>query len=159
MALVIVLLVLLFSPEQMPRVSEQTPHAQSRGGSKTSKTSALVPLDEDELVGILSEDELDHSLTPLEQDVLRQARELARAERGAQTERVRAENLVQAQQVTINQGGGEQVYVASSEGSRFHKMTCPVVKNMPASKRVTFSTRDDAIKAGYTPCKTCGSHD
>lgn len=65
---------------------------------------------------------------------------------------------VVANQIIVNNGVQEQLFVASVDGTRFHRITCPVVKGMPKEKRLTFSTRDDAIKAGFTPCKTCSSH-
>jgi uncharacterized membrane protein len=66
---------------------------------------------------------------------------------------------VNAEKIIINQGNTEQLWVASEDGSKFHRITCPVIKNMPTDKRVVFNAREDAIKAGYTPCKTCSSHE
>ncbi len=67
---------------------------------------------------------------------------------------------VRAENITINQNTPkEELWVASEEGTKFHRITCPIVRNMPAEKRRTFVSREDAIKAGYTPCKTCSSHE
>jgi hypothetical protein len=66
---------------------------------------------------------------------------------------------VNAEKIIINQGTGEQLWVASADGIKFHRITCPIIKNTPKEKRVTFATREDAVKAGYTPCKTCSSHE
>jgi methylphosphotriester-DNA--protein-cysteine methyltransferase len=46
-------------------------------------------------------------------------------------------------------------YVASKGGEKFHTTDCPVAKKITAEKLVKFTTPDEAIKAGYTPCKTC----
>jgi hypothetical protein len=66
---------------------------------------------------------------------------------------------VNAEKIIINQGSTDQLWIASEDGTKFHRMTCPIIKNMPAEKRVVFNTREDALKAGYTPCKTCSSHE
>lgn len=64
---------------------------------------------------------------------------------------------VQAGSITINQAKKSDLFVASAGGTKFHRTTCPIVKGMPKAKRLTFEKQADAIKAGYTPCKTCSS--
>ncbi|MBF0330752.1 MAG: hypothetical protein HQL17_02355 [Candidatus Omnitrophica bacterium] len=46
-------------------------------------------------------------------------------------------------------------YVASKGGEKFHTTECPVAKKITADKLVKFATPDEAIKAGYSACKTC----
>ncbi len=46
-------------------------------------------------------------------------------------------------------------YVASKGGEKFHVVSCPVAKKIPAEKLVKFASPEAAIKAGYTACKTC----
>ncbi len=132
-ALILLLVLLSRSPEdaEVTRREARTLHRQE---VQESKASAQVIIEDD--AGS------DRPLTVLERDVLRQA-----------------QTIVNAEKLIVNQGTeSETVYVASAEGKRFHKMTCPVVRNMPKTKRVTFNTKEDAIKGGFSPCKTCGSH-
>lgn len=49
----------------------------------------------------------------------------------------------------------EAGYVASKGGEKYHAVTCPVAKKIAADKLVKFVTPDEAVKAGYTACKTC----
>lgn len=46
-------------------------------------------------------------------------------------------------------------YIGNSNSHVFHKSDCSSAKNMKDSNRVIFSSRDNAIKEGYTPCKRC----
>jgi methylphosphotriester-DNA--protein-cysteine methyltransferase len=50
----------------------------------------------------------------------------------------------------------EQVgYVAAESGERYHRPDCAAVKRIKKEHRVTFGTAQEAIAAGYTPCKVC----
>ncbi len=46
-------------------------------------------------------------------------------------------------------------YVASKGGEKYHASVCPVAQKITADKKVTFATPEEAIKAGYSACKTC----
>ena len=47
----------------------------------------------------------------------------------------------------------QQAYIGNVNSKKFHLPTCP---NLPAEKnQVLFSSYDEAIEAGYTPCSTC----
>ena len=47
----------------------------------------------------------------------------------------------------------QQAYIGNVNSKKFHLPTCP---NLPAEKnQVLFSSYDEAIAAGYTPCSTC----
>ncbi|MBF0486110.1 MAG: hypothetical protein HQL16_06320 [Candidatus Omnitrophica bacterium] len=46
-------------------------------------------------------------------------------------------------------------FVASKGGEKYHYATCPVAKKITADKLVKFATPEEAIKAGYSACKTC----
>lgn len=46
-------------------------------------------------------------------------------------------------------------YVASSESTKFHVPSCGSAKNINESNRIYFDTREEAIDAGYDPCKRC----
>lgn len=52
------------------------------------------------------------------------------------------------------QDGGTK-YVASKNGKVFHKADCQFAKKIKPENLVTYDTRDDALKAGKNPCKTC----
>ena len=49
----------------------------------------------------------------------------------------------------------EAGYVASKGGEKFHTTDCSTAKKITADKLVKFATPDEAVKAGYSPCKVC----
>ena len=48
-------------------------------------------------------------------------------------------------------------YIGNSnpERLRFHHRNCPSVEEMNPEHQVPFNSREEAIAAGYTPCKRC----
>ena len=47
----------------------------------------------------------------------------------------------------------QQAYIGNVNSKKFHLPTCP---NLPAEKnQILFSSYDEAVAAGYTPCSTC----
>ena len=46
-------------------------------------------------------------------------------------------------------------YVASSNSNKFHYPSCSHAKRIKDYNRITFSSRDEAINAGYEPCSVC----
>lgn len=46
-------------------------------------------------------------------------------------------------------------YVGNSNTKKFHSPYCSSADKIKDSNRVTFSSREDAISRGYTPCKLC----
>lgn len=46
-------------------------------------------------------------------------------------------------------------YVASANSNKFHEPSCSQGKRIKDSNKITFSSRDDAINAGYSPCSIC----
>ncbi|MBQ2831160.1 Ada metal-binding domain-containing protein [Methanobrevibacter sp.] len=46
-------------------------------------------------------------------------------------------------------------YVGSVKSDKFHELSCPHVKKIKEANKITFSSRQDALDAGYTPCRTC----
>ncbi len=48
-----------------------------------------------------------------------------------------------------------QMYVASKNANAFHRPDCRWAKNISPNNLVSYSSRDEAIKAGKTPCKSC----
>ncbi|MGD0077472.1 MAG: Ada metal-binding domain-containing protein [Sedimentisphaerales bacterium] len=49
----------------------------------------------------------------------------------------------------------ETKYVASKNSKVFHKADCQFAKRIKPENLVSYDTRDEAIKAGKNPCKTC----
>ncbi len=49
----------------------------------------------------------------------------------------------------------EQQYVASASSSVFHKPDCRWAQNIAAANLATYKSRDEAIKSGKRPCKSC----
>ena len=47
------------------------------------------------------------------------------------------------------------VYVADSQGHRFHREDCSRAKGIRGGRRLTFRSRDDAFDLGQNPCGTC----
>lgn len=58
------------------------------------------------------------------------------------------------QQVQQPEQSGD-VYIGNANTKKFHHSWCSSVKQMKDSNKVTFTNRDDAINAGYEPCKRC----
>jgi hypothetical protein len=46
-------------------------------------------------------------------------------------------------------------FVASRNGSVFHRADCRWAQNISADNRVGYKTREEALQAGKRPCKTC----
>lgn len=46
-------------------------------------------------------------------------------------------------------------YIGNSNSMKFHYTTCTWVGKMNPANKVPFATRDEAISAGYVPCKVC----
>ena len=48
-------------------------------------------------------------------------------------------------------------YVASKkrEGGSFHTINCSIARRIAQNERVYFATREEALKAGYKPCRVC----
>ena len=53
----------------------------------------------------------------------------------------------------MSTGSSEEPYIGNINSQTFHTPTC---KNLPKeSNRITFSSREEAVNAGYHPCGTC----
>ena len=46
-------------------------------------------------------------------------------------------------------------YIGNSNSHIFHKSSCSSANTMKEENKVSFKSRDDAVKSGYTPCKRC----
>lgn len=49
----------------------------------------------------------------------------------------------------------ESSYVGNKRTYTLHRPSCSYVKKIPEKSRITFRSRSDAIKIGYTPCRYC----
>lgn len=61
----------------------------------------------------------------------------------------------QAVQQPQNTNNTTSAYIGNSNSMKFHKPDCSSVSKMSDSNKVEFSTRDEAIGAGYEPCQIC----
>jgi hypothetical protein len=50
---------------------------------------------------------------------------------------------------------GDYKYVASKFSIKYHLPTCKQVRGLQEQSRITFSTPEEAVKAGYLPCGVC----
>ena len=46
-------------------------------------------------------------------------------------------------------------YVGNSNSKKFHYADCSMVGKMNPANKVYMNTREEAINAGYVPCKRC----
>lgn len=46
-------------------------------------------------------------------------------------------------------------YIGNSNSGKFHYADCPTVNKMNPANKVFLNSRDEAIAAGYVPCKRC----
>ena len=46
-------------------------------------------------------------------------------------------------------------YVGNANTGKFHYATCYMVDKMNPNNKVFMNTREEAINAGYVPCKRC----
>ena len=49
----------------------------------------------------------------------------------------------------------EMIFIASSQGEKFHKPGCRYVDNISSGNKVYYETREDAIADGKTACSVC----
>jgi len=49
----------------------------------------------------------------------------------------------------------ESQYIGNKNSKRFHLPTCRSVTQMSEKNKIEFSSREEAIKNGYTPCGDC----
>ncbi len=46
-------------------------------------------------------------------------------------------------------------YVGNANSKKFHYSDCSAAQKIKTSNRVEFSSREEAVRAGYVPCKRC----
>ncbi|NSW84098.1 MAG: thermonuclease family protein [Syntrophothermus sp.] len=50
---------------------------------------------------------------------------------------------------------GTGKYIGNSSSKKFHLPTCEWAQKISLKNRIEFTTREEAVKAGYEPCKVC----
>ena len=50
---------------------------------------------------------------------------------------------------------GDYNYVASKFSIKYHLPTCKRIRGLQEQNKITFSTPEEAVKAGYVPCGVC----
>ena len=46
-------------------------------------------------------------------------------------------------------------FVGNKDSKVFHTTACKIGAKIKAANKVTFASKDEAVKAGYKPCKVC----
>ena len=57
--------------------------------------------------------------------------------------------------VVIPGCGSSEKFIGNSSSKKFHKPACQWAQKISSSNRIAFSSRDEAVKSGYSPCKVC----
>lgn len=57
--------------------------------------------------------------------------------------------------LSISIAGIVDAYIGNLRSPKFHEDYCSSVYQMKDRNKVYFDTRDEAINAGYVPCKRC----
>ncbi|HBQ28101.1 MAG TPA: nuclease [Desulfotomaculum sp.] len=55
----------------------------------------------------------------------------------------------------FNKANTETKYIGNSNSKKFHRPNCQWAQKIAPRNRVEFGKREEAIKTGYQPCKTC----
>ena len=61
----------------------------------------------------------------------------------------------QKPQKSIAETASKVIYIASWNRTHFHRPNCVWMEKLPKDKIREFSSHEEAVKAGYRPCKTC----
>lgn len=96
------------------------------------------------------------------QDVQTEQTEPQQAEPPQQEQPIHTEQPAEIQEVTTTTDTSTQqvkqqsiTYIASSESDKFHKPRCRAAKKIDEANAIYFSSKDEAINAGYVPCGIC----
>jgi len=55
----------------------------------------------------------------------------------------------------LNNENSGRTYIASINSDKFHEPSCSQAKKIKEGNKITFSSRDEAINSGYSPCGYC----
>lgn len=58
-------------------------------------------------------------------------------------------------QQVINDNTQSLSYIGNKNSKKFHLSSCDGAQNTSDKNKVSFSSREDAVNSGYTPCKNC----
>lgn len=67
-------------------------------------------------------------------------------------------DTVSAEEVKPAESGDDvktTAYIGNSNSRIFHKPSCSSANTMKEENKVSFKSREDAVKSGYAPCKRC----
>ena len=56
---------------------------------------------------------------------------------------------------TVEKAAPSQARIGVAATHMFHRPECPMLKDVPASEQMRFTSPFDAVDAGYTPCRSC----
>lgn len=59
------------------------------------------------------------------------------------------------QDTSSSSSSNSGTFVASSNSNKFHEPYCSQAQRISDANKITFSSRDEAINAGYEPCEIC----
>lgn len=57
--------------------------------------------------------------------------------------------------IPLTLSAGDYKYVASKFSIKYHLSNCKQVRGLQEQNKITFSTPEEALKAGYVPCGVC----
>jgi len=64
-------------------------------------------------------------------------------------------NPAEQGETDVDSAAAGYVYVASNSSNIFHKPDCRWARNISQGNLITYKSKDEAIRAGKRPCKTC----
>jgi len=73
----------------------------------------------------------------------------------AENQRLRQSLALANSQKSFTEVTPKVVYIASWSRSHFHRPSCVWMEKLSKDKIREFSSHEEAVKAGYRPCKTC----
>jgi len=89
----------------------------------------------------------------------REAREAEKGLWGAAAGAAAAGGVAGSSAPTVKQSGGTSAagakYIGNARSKKFHRPDCEWAQKIAPENRVEFRTREEAVEAGYVPCKVC----
>ncbi len=97
---------------------------------------------------MLSEKAVQQSFRKVKEDIVKIHAQLLELS-SRQIEIVRILQDIRGKEIAFEEKTEGEFYVASKNGKSFHIASCPLVKNISASNRLTFDSKKQAVKEGY----------
>lgn len=70
-----------------------------------------------------------------------------------QTDALVSKKTKTEKKVVVKKAAVKTEFVASKNGGKFHRKTCPYAKNIKPKDQVKFGTKNSALNKGYKACK------